>query len=63
MTQYLADSANATQESYSNPGNYWITRIPCYFNGGGSGQVEFTAFLKTMHHNTSPGGTYYMGIV
>jgi len=63
VTQYLADSANATQESYSNPGNYWITRIPCYFNGGGSGQVEFTAFLKTMHHNTSPGGTYYMGIV
>ena len=63
VTQYLADSANATQESYSNPGNYWITRIPCYFNGGGSGQVEFTAFLKTMHHNTAPAGTYYMGIV
>jgi len=63
VTQYLADSANATQESYTNPGSYWITRIPCYFNGGGSGQVEFTAFLKTMHHNTAPGGTYYMGIV
>jgi hypothetical protein len=63
VTQYLADSATATQESYTNPGSYWITRIPCYFNGGGSGQVEFTAFLKTMHHNTAPGGTYYMGIV
>ena len=63
VTQYLADSANATQESYSNPGNYWVTRIPCNFVGGGSGQIEFTAFLKTMHHNTGPGGTYYIGIV
>jgi len=63
VTQYLADQPTFTQESYTNPGSYWVTRIPCYFNGGGSGQVEFTAFLKTMHHNTSPGGTYYMGIV